>query len=337
MTVNQDEVFQLHIRRGIDSLTGIDKVNGAVYDTGRNKIMDIEFVDNGDMSKGDAKAMDGIYSTIIKFPSEGLYSIEAVLEVKDIPLRVTRLAMTSPMFGVEGWECLGAPFDATFNLTASLNVVADSKAEPFPKPVAMEDYGFSTNMSGEFTLFISTIRTKVANNSTKVSVNQDEVLQLRIYKDFYLLTGMDKVNGIVYTNGNRKIDFYFAYDGDLSKIYDKVMDIEFMDNGDKSKGDAKAMDGIYSTIFNFPNEGHYMIKVVLEEKDLPLRVTRLSLPPPLDGVDNSERLGEPFNATFSMTAVLYVEADSTVKPLLSTGDQSECEMTPLSRMAPSSS
>ena len=142
VTVNQVEVIRLHIKKGGNFLTGVDKVNGVVFDANGNKIMDIEFVDDGDKSKGDGKAMDGIYMTIVRFPSEGLYTIEAALEVKDYPLRVTRLSKSPPRRGFSRSEALGEPFNATFSLTASLSVVADSTVEVLPIPSGMPDYPF---------------------------------------------------------------------------------------------------------------------------------------------------------------------------------------------------
>ena len=137
VTVNQEEYIRLLIIKGGDFLTGVETVNGAVLDANGNKIMDIKFVDDGDISKGDGKAMDGIYSTIIRFPSEGLYTIEAALEVKDLPLRTTLLSMTAPRGGFSKSEALGKPFNATFSRTASLSVVAGSTVEVLPIPTGM--------------------------------------------------------------------------------------------------------------------------------------------------------------------------------------------------------
>jgi len=140
VSVNQDEVLQLYIYRGGDFLTGADKVSGTVFDNNKKKIMDIEFVDNGDITKGDAKAMDGIYSTVVNFPRSGSYSIEAALEAKDLPLRVTRLALIPPAGGFKSWVPLEEPFNVTFSRTASLSVEADEEVEPLPFPIATPDY-----------------------------------------------------------------------------------------------------------------------------------------------------------------------------------------------------
>ena len=140
--VNQDEVFYLHIWKDSEFLTGMDKINGVVFDANKNKIMDIEFVDNGDRSKGDGKAMDGFYTTIARFPKEGLYTIEVVLDAKDIPLRVTKLAMMPPMGGFTRSEALQDPFNATFNRTASLSVWADSTVEALPIPRGIPNFPF---------------------------------------------------------------------------------------------------------------------------------------------------------------------------------------------------
>jgi len=138
VTVNQVEVILLRIlKKPGYLLTGVDKVEGTVFDGNGNKIMDIEFVDNGEGSKGEGKAMDGLYSTIIIFPSEGSYTIEAALEVNDYPLRVTRLGSLPPKGGFSRAEALGEPINMTFNLAASLNVVADSTVEVLPIPTGM--------------------------------------------------------------------------------------------------------------------------------------------------------------------------------------------------------
>jgi len=142
VTVNQVEVIQLCIIKIGDFLTGVDKIDGAVFDANGEKIMDIEFVDDGDREKGDGKRMDGIYSTIVIFPSEGSYTIKAALEVKDYPLRVTRLSVTRPREEVPRSWLLGDPINMTFSLTASLDVVADSTVEVLPIPTGMPDYGF---------------------------------------------------------------------------------------------------------------------------------------------------------------------------------------------------
>jgi len=142
VTVNQVEVIQLCIIKTGDFLTGVDKIDGAVFDANGNEIMDLEFVDDGDREKGDGKRMDGIYSTIVIFPSEGSYTIKAALEVKDYPLRVTRLSMTRPREEVPRSWLLGDPINMTFSLTASLDVVADSTVEVLPIPTGMPDYGF---------------------------------------------------------------------------------------------------------------------------------------------------------------------------------------------------
>ena len=140
VTVDNDEVFQLFLCRGSEFLTGIDKFNGAVYDVDNNKIMDVEFVDNGDKSKGDAKAMDGIYSTIVRFPDKGLYNIEVNLEDKGSALRETRLALMPPLRGFDTFVPLGVPFKEVFSRTALLSVVADYSVAPLPRPVAAPDY-----------------------------------------------------------------------------------------------------------------------------------------------------------------------------------------------------
>ena len=142
VTVNQVECIRLHIIKNGDFLTGLDKVDGVVFDENGNRIMDIEFFDNGDISKGDSKRMDGTYSAIVNFPGEGSYSIEAALEVKDYPLRPTRLSMTRPREEVPRTWLLGDPFNATFSLKASLSVIADSTVEVLPIPTGMSDYGF---------------------------------------------------------------------------------------------------------------------------------------------------------------------------------------------------
>jgi hypothetical protein len=136
--VDQNEVLQLYICRGSDFLTGVNKVYGTLYDANKNRVMSIEFVDDGDVSKGDAKAMDGIYSAIVRFPKDGLYSIEAALEVKDFPLRVTRRAFMPPK-EVDDWEEFDAPFSATFSRTALLSVLADPNVKPLPVPTVIPD------------------------------------------------------------------------------------------------------------------------------------------------------------------------------------------------------
>ena len=140
VTVRQDEVLQLIICKGSSFLTGFDVVKGAVYDVNSKKVMDVEFMDNGDKSKGDAKAKDGIYSTVVRFPEKGLYNIEVDLDEIGLPIMETNLAVMPPKGGLDSFMRLGEPFKDIFSRTALLSVVADSSVLPMPRPSAVPNY-----------------------------------------------------------------------------------------------------------------------------------------------------------------------------------------------------
>ena len=140
----------------------------------------------------------------------------------------------------------------------------------------------------DYELGLSTSR---AGGSQFVAVGAKERLVLRIQKDGYDLTGVQKIEGVVRdVKGG------------------KVADIVFQDDGDIMRGDAEASDGLYSALATFPAPGSYTIEVQLDLDGAKLRKTYVGLlDAPRLGDSSSEEgdFGEEIDATFSPFSRLW--------------------------------